>query len=324
LQSLANQTFVAKEIIVVDASDDCSYHADLAMEFPKLPLTWLTARPSVCIQRNIGIRKASANWIFLCDDDIQLPPDYLKILVDYTRQNSECGVVAGRLLQYEGDRWVDQYPITHFYDLARRFIFQQAIWGNMDSIKVPYFMKPFYFLIMRFYRARGNSHSWAGWPLVTHWNGVVFQTEFYSLGANLIRKEWLIQSPYDEALDASGIGDNYGVAMGFPGEKPIHVLSATQAYHHRAAENRPAKSIILYRRILALHYFLKKNKPSVLTSMMFLWSLTGNAVFYLLINDRPSAGANMHALGLILTGRNPYWRVSRTPKKVVSGERFVL
>jgi glycosyltransferase involved in cell wall biosynthesis len=317
LQSFANQTFSAKEIIIVDASDDCSYQVDLTREFHTLPLTWLTALPSVCIQRNMGIRKAKANWIFLCDDDIQLPPDYLEILVEYTLQNSNCGVVAGRLLQLEGDQWVDQYPVTRFYDLVFRFIFQQGIWGNIDSVKAPFFIKPFYFLILRFYRVRGNSDSWAGWPLVTHWAGEVVQTRFYSLGANLIRKDWLIQSPYDEVLDANGIGDNYGVAMGFPGEKPIHVLSATKAYHHRANENRLTKSIILYRRILALHYFLKRNKPSVLTSAIFLWSLAGNTAFYLLKNDRPSAAAHICALGLILTGQNPYWHANQTNQKVV-------
>src|SRR5258706_2392253 len=317
LLSLANQTFCAKEIIVVDASDDCSYQADLRKEFHALPLTWIMTRPSVCVQRNIGIRKASQSWIFLCDDDIRLPPEYLGILVEYTRQNSKCGVVAGRLLQREGDGWVDQYPVTRCVDLARRFIFQQAVWGDIDSVKVPLFIKPFYFLMKRFYRSRGNSDSWAGWPLVTHWADEVFQTKFYSLGANLIRKDWLILSPYDEVLDAGGIGDNYGVAMGFPGDKPIHVLSATKAYHDLATENRRAKPIVHFRRILALHYFLKRNRPSLLTSLIFLWSLFGNAVFYFLKNDRTLAGANIHALGLILTGRNPYWRAHRAHQKVV-------
>jgi hypothetical protein len=39
-----------------------------------------------------------------------------------------------------------------------------------------------------------------------------------------VRRQWLIRSPFDEVLDPHGIGDNYGVAFGFPSK--IHVLNS--------------------------------------------------------------------------------------------------
>jgi glycosyltransferase involved in cell wall biosynthesis len=46
-----------------------------------LPIQYILSEKSVCIQRNIGIRKAETPWVFLCDDDVEVPPDYLQQLV---------------------------------------------------------------------------------------------------------------------------------------------------------------------------------------------------------------------------------------------------
>ena len=320
LRSLSTQNLPANEIIVVDASDDYSYQPAMTKEFHMLPLIWLKSQPAVCIQRNIGISKAKGDWIFLCDDDIELPVNYLEQLADYARREATCGAVAGRLLQQERGQWVHQYPVVHFYDLVWRFVFQLSIWGSIDTIAAPYLLRPFYSVIMRRYRTRGNSRSLAGWPLVTQWDGEAIQTKFYSLGANLIRKEWLTASPYDEVLDPSGIGDNYGVAQGFPGEKPIHVLSATFAYHHLATENRLPRPLTHYRRALALHYFLKRNNSSFLTRLLFSWSLLGQATYYAFKNRGALASANVRVLLLVLMGKNPYWLAYRSNVKTAQPE----
>jgi glycosyltransferase involved in cell wall biosynthesis len=317
LSTLQNQLFLPSEIIIVDSSDDSSYRHTLMKKFYSLPLIWITSAPSVCIQRNAGINQASCEWVLLCDDDIELDTNYLQTLTSHIESNPDCGAIAGRLLQKEEQHWVDQYPVKSFYDLTWRFIFQYSVWGSFDSIKVSSWQESMFAFMKNWYSKRGNSVSAAGWPLITDWGKDSFCTKIYSLGANLIRRDWLLKSPYDEVLDRSGIGDNYGVALGFPGHLPIRVIASTHAYHHRAEENRLARNVSHYRRILALQYFLKRSGQKRVAHAWFLWSLFGKTLAFTFKGDWKMMKATLKAMGLILVGRNPYWNGHGIGKKVI-------
>lgn len=305
LVGLHRQSYLPHEIIVVDASESSLYKEELLKNFSGIPITWMDSEPSVCIQRNKGIQRAMYPWIFLCDDDIELPTDYLQKLKEHAAVNPTCGALAGRLLQKEKGSWTDQYPAKDLKDLFWRFIFQLSVWGSIDHIKPPPYLKPIFSPMQKFYIKKGNSFSMAGWPLITDWHGEIFRTSTYSLGANLVKREWLLNSPYDEVLDPSGIGDNYGVALGFPEEKAIHVLSSTHAYHHRAEENRLLRPTAYFRRVLALHYFLKRHQKQGRIRWL-VWSLVGNWIHQKIRHDELST-ATREAIKLILTDRNPYW-----------------
>ena len=319
LKSLLAQKRPVDEIIVVDSSDSKDGIRALEHEYSTFGIVWIDSKASVCLQRNIGIGAATGDWILLADDDIEFNPDYLDQLENYARQNGDCGALAGRLLEFDENKWSDQHQIKSFPQLLWRFIFQLHIWGNIESVKSSFFAQPVLFTIRRFYAMRGNGFSLAGWPLITNWDGPVMQTSVYSLGANLIRKMWLIQSPYDELLDSSGIGDNYGVALGFPGKYPIHVLAATLAYHHRAAENRIDSATGYYQRILALHYFIRRNRKrfSFVTVPFFIWSLVGKGIFFLSKRNYGMVKKTLQAIGVIMRGRNPYLlRLAKNEKMI--------
>jgi glycosyltransferase involved in cell wall biosynthesis len=320
-ENIRAQTYSPSEIVIVDSSDEKEYKNRVIQNFPDLPILWIDSGPSVCIQRNKGIAMATSQWIFLCDDDIEVPPDYLEKLVGYASQHSDCGALSGLLLNLENGIWQDQYQVKKFEDLLWRFIFQLSIWGDFNSVKVPWLMQPMFAIIKKWNLRKRNTYTRAGWPLITNWSGESFKTKFYALGASLIRRDWLLQSPYDEVLDASGLGDNYGVALGFPGNEAIHVLTSTNAYHHKAKENRLAGQVAYYRRILALHYFIKLNKNDhvnmTASTAWLIWSLLGNVLFYLLKRNLPLAFTTLKAIGLICVGRNPYWIGNRKKKKVI-------
>lgn len=294
IRSIEAQSFLPSEIIIVDASDN-----DLGESLKSfVPLKWVKAQPSVCAQRNLGIKMSSSEWVFLCDDDIELAKDYLEKLADYVQQNKSTGALAGLLLQKENGEWVKNYPVRSFRDLLWRFVFQQSIWGDIQ-VKPPALLEPLHRLILLFYNRRKNSTTLGGWPLITQWAEPIIQTRFYSLGANLIRKEWLLQSPFDESLDAHGIGDNYGVARNFPKGSSVHIVTSTFAYHHRANENRLNQSKARHLRFLALHYFLKKTKASTMTILFFYWSLVGYCI-YSLAKSRRDFILTTKAIGILL------------------------
>lgn len=317
LTTLQNQIYPASEIIVVDSSDDISYNVEVIKKFSTLPLQWITSPPSVCIQRNTGIKQASSEWILLCDDDIELASDYLKNLVLHIETHPACGALAGRLLQREGTNWVDQYPVKNFYDLGWRFIFQHSVWGSLEQVKIAGWQQSMFFFMKNWYYKKGNTVTEAGWPLITDWGEDYFCTQIYSLGANMIRRDWLLQSPYDEVLDRSGIGDNYGVALGFPSTQSVHVVASTYAYHHRAEENRLARHISHYRRILALQYFMKRSRQKNAAHAWFIWSLFGKTLAYLMKGNWNMIKATVKAIVLITTKNNPYWKAHNKGEKVI-------
>ena len=306
LYSIEHQTLLPDEIIIVDSSEDVSYQNGVIDRFRKLNVCFIQSEASVCIQRNKGIQAAKGDWILLLDDDIEIEKLYIEKLVQYCNRNPQCGAVAGRLMQQEGDVWVDQYPPPSYLSLLFKFIFQLPVWGHLSQDRFFSSRKFLARTMERYYRGRGNTFSKAGWPLITDWSDS-FTTSIYSLGANLLKRDWLIQSPYDEVLDRNGIGDNYGVAIGFPGCRPIHVVSEVRAFHFRASENRLQKEKAYVKRLYALHYFIgRSSRFNKSTIRWFNWSLIGNAVFFLIRKDLPQALSTIKVLTQIILGRNPY------------------
>jgi glycosyltransferase involved in cell wall biosynthesis len=308
LSSLQRQTLSLSEIIIVDSSDDTFYQKDLSEEYHELNPIWLSSLPSVCAQRNMGIQNATNEWVFLCDDDIELPEDYIQKISEFILSNPAVGAVAGQLRQLEDNRWQHEYPVTHTFTLFFRFIFQLPVWGRVDGLKSIRIFQPLVNKIQRWYRVRGNDLSLAGWPLITQWHGDVMRTKVYSLGANVIRRQWLLESPYDELLDPNGIGDNYGVALNFPDGGGVWVLASTFALHHRAIENRLSRENSYYKRIMALHYFIRKSpeKFQQQTVLWFIWSLVGNTILFLVKRNFGLVGKSLKAIADILFARNPY------------------
>ena len=318
LSALARQTAPPAEVIVVDASDEGLHDAaKLAHEFPTLSLVVLSSTPSVCIQRNKGIEAAKGAWVFLCDDDIELPADHFQHLANHVAKHPGCGAVAGKLRQFEGGVWVDQYPPRKFSSAVYQFVFQLSVWGPIDGVKTNRFTRPVLGWMKGWYRKRGNRESLAGWPLITQWQRPCFTTRFYSLGADLIRREFLLSSPYDPVLDPGGIGDNFGVALGLP--NGIDVIDSTYALHHREQHNRVDRRIAYYRRILALHYFVRARfTNATITTLWLCWSIIGLSLSQLLRLDVSTLKLSVKALFKIVAGRNPYIVAKNAGRIVVS------
>ncbi|HEU0014807.1 MAG TPA: glycosyltransferase family 2 protein [Longimicrobium sp.] len=308
LDTLARQELLPDEVIVVDASDAVEAQGELARRYPGLNLRHLPSEPSVCVQRNIGVRAARGEYVFLCDDDMEVPEDYVSRLVTHLDAHPDVaaasGIVVDRSPAGEGRT---EFPVPSLGDLCFRFLFQLPIWGGVDGIRTGIAGKLPYALLKRYYTRRDNGLSAAGWPVITSFGGSSFRTRVWSLGASIIRRDALGQNPYDEVLDQHGIGDNYDASLKLPGHRPIAVLAEARVYHHKAAENRLASSQAYFRRTLALHYFLVKHPSfSRWNRLLFVWSLVGKQLEAWRARDPDKGRATRRILRLVLTGRNPY------------------
>ena len=313
LHNLAAGFCLPLEIIIVDSGEETLDAYELSL-FHQVEILYLQSEKSVCIQRNIGITQARGEWIFLCDDDIEVPAEYLQQIACHVTVHPEAGAVTGLVLQKQNNDWISGYPIKSTRRLAWKFIFQQSIWGEIKCPKNILVNK-----LKKFYDRKGNHISKAGWPVVTNFSGDHVVTPVYGLGASVVRKEWLLQSLYAEVLDRHGIGDNYGVAANFPAL--IHVLPGAFVYHHQETANRLERPVQYFRRVIALDYF-RTTKPTLgfVKKSWLLWSLTGNLFEFILVWDRVMIGAVTKAIWQIASGKNPYLIAERENRRVVHPE----
>jgi glycosyltransferase involved in cell wall biosynthesis len=299
LGDLSRSSHPILEILIVDSSDRALSPADYA-QFANLTIRYVRSETkAVCVQRNIGIRGARGTWVFLCDDDIEVPADYVGKLAEHVRAHPEAGAVSGLCLEKTDAGWQSEFPVTSSRGLLWRYVFQLGVWGEIAVCG------PLIDRIVERYHRRGNHISGAGWPVLVDFSGKYFKTPIYALGASVVKRDWLLASPYDERLDSRGMGDHYGVAIGFPSEG-IHVVTDAAFRHQREQANRLADSEAYARRLMALHYFIKSRKELAhLREPVFLWSLFGQVVFHSATGNRRFARAAASSFLAVAGGRNP-------------------
>jgi glycosyltransferase involved in cell wall biosynthesis len=307
LKSLSLSSFSFLEVIVVDSGEEKVSKEELAA-FTNLSIVTVDSERSVCIQRNKGIGMARSSLIFLCDDDVEVPADYIQELVNYMSRHPEAGAVSGLVLQKDGAEWTAVYPLRSPRMLLWNFIFGLSIWGPIDVKSKHFVLKR----IVDYYRRKGNHLTHAGWPVLTDLSGEHFITPLYGLGASLVKKEWLLASPYDETLDAHGMGDNYGVAIGFPGQR-IDVLNTVHIFHHQEGCNRLQKPLQYYRRVMALDHFIDAKKQKQVKRPWLLWSLFGNFLFFLFSGQGAMIGTAWRSIAAIASGNNPLRQETKKP-----------
>ena len=307
LDALSRQDRKPEEVIVADASDAPPDANTLGARYPALRIACLRVAPSVCGQRNAGIQRANGSHVLLCDDDIEPPPDYIRRLAEHLERDPSTGVVTGMWAEASstGQPFFELRAPSFRY-LLFAFVFQLTVWSDVEAARGTWLTAAPLAALKKWYRTRHNTWSLAGWPLVTQVRAPVVRTAIYSLGAALVRRDWLLASPYDKRLSAHGIGDNYGVALGFPGERSIALLTDLAVRHHKALENRLDASATYYQRLLALDYFMRTSgRFSAVNRIFLLWSLLGQAGTFVVSGRQDLFRAAVRAGRLIAMGRNP-------------------
>jgi GT2 family glycosyltransferase len=99
LPSIAAQTRLPDELIVVDSSDEKKLEAHLNSIHMPFPVRYVHTQPGLTLQRNYGIRESKGDLIFFFDDDVDLDANYLaeveKVFADDAGKN--IGAVGGKI-----------------------------------------------------------------------------------------------------------------------------------------------------------------------------------------------------------------------------------
>lgn len=316
LRALGRQERLPDEVVVVDASDEPLDERWIRAECGAVPaVVYRHVRPGVCAQRNLGIRLARGTYVLLCDDDIELPPDYLARLVAYLDAHPAEGAASGLICEPDGAGGIRTgFSAPSLRHLFFAFVFQLSVWADVEAARAGALGAVPLELLRRWYRRRGNRWTAAGWPLVTQVGGPVIRTATYGLGAALVRRSWLLASPFDERLGDHGIGDNYGVALGFPDGGGIAVFPDLRVLHQLAPENRLPPAEAYYRRVLALDYFIRTSGRFSRTATAWLaWSLVGKAIAAGVHRQGELFRRTLAAFLVVVTARNPLLEGARRP-----------
>lgn len=282
LKSIEKQTILPQEVIIIASGIENLVLLNLKSNF-KLPIIIFLSEPSVCKQRNVGIKYATSKYIQLCDDDIELPENYLKKLSNYLLQNPEVNIVSGEETQLISENnWQKINQKISLSKLYYNYIFGLPFWSDLKENKQ--FFSPISKAILKQYENKKNSISKSGWPYVNDFSYPIMKTTIYSLQAAMIRSKKLKKNLFDESLSQHGFGDNYDVAIRINGiNNQIHILSNTPYKHYKVKSNRLKPEQQYYYRTKALFTFIQdlpfftpKNR------LFFIWSLIGNGILFFL------------------------------------------
>lgn len=93
LQSILQQTFLNWQLILVDdgSSDGSGELCDRLAERDERVRVIHKPNGGVSSARNAGIDAATGEYITFCDSDDYLEPDYLEMLLETAKNNSDCG-----------------------------------------------------------------------------------------------------------------------------------------------------------------------------------------------------------------------------------------
>jgi glycosyltransferase involved in cell wall biosynthesis len=313
LHNLSGSSLTVKEVIIADAGND-NLSASEMVSFTKFPIICIyPAAASVCVQRNAAVAQAKSAWVFICDDDIEVPAGYLEKLAKHITTTKQVVAVSGNVLHLQNQQWLPYFTERSGRKLLWKYFFGLSIWGTIE-VKQNWITKR----ITSSYKKKSNYIAKTGWPVISDFSGSYFTVPTYGLGAAVIKREWLLQIKYDEVLDPNGIGDNYGLAIHFPPQS-IHIVNDAFVFHHKETAHRLNPSLQFYRRILALDYFRQiNNNINHVKKRWLLWSLTGCMLQFIITGNKPLIKACRKLIVKIVFNKNEYVLAAAQNKKIIT------
>ncbi|CAM4047701.1 MULTISPECIES: glycosyltransferase family 2 protein [Flavobacterium] len=298
LNSISKQTYLPKEIIIVDSSDEKLNSNQLF--FTQLDIKIIHSSPSVCLQRNIGIEQCKTEFIFLCDDDIEISENYIENLITYLDENPSVNMTSGLIYEKRNDEWKYSEKRIPFLKLIFNYIFGLSVW--VDLKKEDYSKNKIIQKFIAFYLKKGNRIAKSGWPIVIDYKTPVFKTPIYGLGASVIRNTKI---KFETAFYKNGIGDNYDFAL--KNNSEIYVVKNSLAYHHKDKTNRINNKKAYFYRVSALHFIMLKNKRFNFINLLYLLnSLNGNIIYSIFKLEKKLLLYNLKLIIGIIMNRNIY------------------
>ena len=255
LASLARQTLLPFEVVIVDAGDipDPELFFQPFRKF--LTIRYIRAQVGLTCARNTGARESKGELILFLDDDTELEPDYLeKIMEVFSRDTGHrVGGVSGKIISL---REGYDIPLSGKIRLAGKKII-----GNLFFLPV---------------EKNGCFHP-GGFPTyppsVTR--DIIPVQCLY--GANMaFRHEVLDRYPFDETLEGYCFMEDDDIAYRISREYVNMYTPCARLRHFESPVSRDQDFFRKKMLIKNYHYLFRKNIPrSITRTVIFWWSVLG-------------------------------------------------
>lgn len=249
-------TLPPAQIVIVDASDDWQQNRAgveaVIASFAPCPLTYVPAtRKSLTVQRNQGIALASADILFLIDDDAMLHADTAARIMAHYRADSQGRIVAISCCNTPMDQ-VPQ-PVAEIKQTNRAGGLVANRSRSIDLALRHLLMIP---ADQRFVPYDRPTRRWHGQISLPEGLGRV---DFIVGFALTLRRAVALAEPFDEGLVGSAIAEDLDASYRF-GRHGILAFAADAPIHHlEAAAGRDRRRVNTALALLNIAYFVRRN-----------------------------------------------------------------
>lgn len=134
LASLAKQTLLPQEIIVVDDCSDDGAAQEVCRRFPLVRLIRNSSRMGEDGSRNIGIKKAAGAYIATLDADTVVSERWLESLLAGITSGEDIGMCSSKIFMHGRPGIIDNVGHSLYYDFSAMHIGEgQADKGQFDT-----------------------------------------------------------------------------------------------------------------------------------------------------------------------------------------------
>lgn len=249
-------TLPPAQIVIVDASDDWQHNragveAVIAQSAP-CPLTYEPARrKSLTAQRNQGIALASADILFLIDDDAMLHPQAAQRIMAHYRADRQGRIVAISCCNTPMDRQPGPVAEIKQTNRAGGLVLNRS--RAVDLALRHLLMIP---ADQRFVGYDRPAQRWGGDAQLPEGLGRV---DFIVGFALTLRRSVALAEPFDEGLVGSAIAEDLDASYRF-GRHGILAFAADAPIHHlEAAAGRDRRRVNTALALLNIAYFIRRN-----------------------------------------------------------------
>lgn len=253
LASIANQTFLPQELILVDQSVDLRTK-DIFEEYVnevegrgQLIKYCRQDQPSLVAARNRGVRESTGDIICFVDDDIILHEDYFERIAYYF--HDPCiGGVSGNVI-------ISEKQSFSFKTRVRKVLMRLFLLSNFQG---------------------RMTASTFGYPIFERHVEKVTKVELFPGYSMNFRKQLLLRNPGDEWFKGGGFREDVDLSYRISKEAALVMVPDARFVHQASAINRYGK--VDQKKIELVHYFYmfkKFKKPGLFPYVLFFYSVCG-------------------------------------------------
>lgn len=259
LDSIAAQTMLPQELIIVDSSDiplseqrtfnECFSSA----RFPNIALIYTHTKPGLTHQRNVGIMRSTGDVLYFFDDDVKLENSYLDQMNTIFAQHQHYGGGMGAITNIS--------PRASYWQRVLRTIF----------------------LLQQDYSS--GRFTWSGMP--THAYGQLSFRDVEVLGGCCMayRREFMIKHRFDEHLTRYAFMEDCDVSRRISLDAPLFYNPYAQLQHFNSplARDRVVDNRAMYIKNYSYLFFKNFYPRQKLRIIGYVWSVIGLFVEALLV-----------------------------------------